>query len=251
MRLRLVDVAAGDEAIGSPRPPPRRPADQARAEAQPGRLVVLRAPVLRLPAAGGPARGPPPAAGRAARRRRRARDRRATRRRVRRSQAMTQSWRARRSNRQALVVAGERRQSFQRVAKVVGEVPGEPSDERRRVGVRQFRSRQPRPASSLASSCRAAANGSAPGRRLHRATATGSAVRYVQRAFRPGRALSRRTRPGRSRNDSATSIAREEATSGRATRRTPAGEDPSRDGIAPRGTPARGADHRAIIGATR
>ena len=49
------------------------------------------------------------------------------------------------------------------------------------------------------------------GRRRRRArsrTATGSAVRNVQRALRPGRALSRRARPGRSRSASATSIGR-------------------------------------------
>ena len=39
-------------------------------------------------------------------------------------------------------------------------------------------------------------------------TAIGSAVRYVQRALRPGRALSNRARPGRSRNASAMSIGR-------------------------------------------
>ena len=54
---------------------------------------------------------------------------------------------------------------------------------------------------------RATANGSGPAAGASR-TATGSAVRYVQRALRPGRALSSRARPGRSRNASATSMAR-------------------------------------------
>ena len=67
---------------------------------------------------------------------------------------------------------------------------------------------------------RATANGSGPAAGPSR-TATGSAVRYVQRAFRPGRALSSSASPGRSRNCSATSIARCDAMrSGRRRSRT-------------------------------
>ena len=67
---------------------------------------------------------------------------------------------------------------------------------------------------------RATANGSGPAAGASR-TATGSAVRYVQRALRPGRALSRMASPGRSRKASAASMARPAAMrSGRRRRRT-------------------------------
>src|SRR5262245_28667802 len=52
-------------------------------------------------------------------------------------------------------------------------------------------------------------------------SATGSALRYVHRALRPGRALSSSTSPGRSRKRSATSIGASSSSSGRASRRTP------------------------------
>ena len=81
------------------------------------------------------------------------------------------------------------------------------------------RRRATRPGRGARRGARATANGSGPPAGVSM-TATGSAVRYDQRALRPGRALSNRTRPGRSRNDSATSIARAAAIrSGRRRRR--------------------------------
>ena len=96
--------------------------------------------------------------------------------------------------RQALIVDRDRRQALQDVPEVVAEEPDEAAEERA--------ARRPaRPASRRDGRARrrATANGSGPAAGDSR-TATGSAVRYVQRALRPGRALSSSASPGRSRN---------------------------------------------------
>ena len=114
---------------------------------------------------------------------------------VRRSQAIVQSWSASRRSGQVLVVRGDRRQPFEGVAEVVREearrahrgTAAEPPARRDlRAALGSSRATQA-PSRRRTGRCRA--------RRSIR-TATGSAVRNVQRAFRPGRALSSRARPG-------------------------------------------------------
>jgi len=75
-------------------------------------------------------------------------------------------------------------------------------------------------AASRASVFRAVAKTSAPAAGAS-STATGSADRYVQRAFRPGRALSSNARPGRSERRSATSIGTTSSSSGIRSATTP------------------------------
>ena len=120
---------------------------------------------------------------------------------VRRSHATTQSCKRQPQRREPLVVDGDRRQPLEGMPEVVAEEPNETAEEGRRVG------RTPARGRDGASSRRAMANGSAPAAGAS-TTATGSAVRYVQRALRPGRALSRRASPGKSRNASAASMGR-------------------------------------------
>ena len=103
---------------------------------------------------------------------------------------MTQSCSARRSTGSSWSASGDRRQPLEPAPQVVAEEPGEAAEERRRVRIAR-----PDPVASRAEQPPGVRERVGPSEGASM-TATGSAVRYVQRAFRPGRALSRRTSPG-------------------------------------------------------